>query len=633
MNLALQDLTWLIEPASDFRDRNRQLRNGAADPATDIAALASTRLNANQLTALSATIDHLNFEGANLAPLSPFRLGVVGQSVTNLFSTALPASAARHGVNLAVIEAEYDQLMQEALNPASTMNVTELDAVLIWLDHRALPFSEDENADAAIALVEQVRDGFAQHTATPVIFPTLSCPPEPLFGSFDRMHHGSLRNAIAAFNSRLVEIARTRSDYILDIEALAAAVGTQTWHDPKQWNLYKLSCSARMIPLLADAVGRLVGALRGKSRKCLVLDLDNTLWGGVIGDEGLEGIRLGQGDPAGEAHLEVQRMALALRDRGVLLAICSKNDEDNARLPFRKHPDMLLKEDHVSAFVANWTDKATNLETIAKTLNIGTDALVFVDDNPAERAQVREELPGVAVPELPVDPSLYPVTVLNAGYFEAVSFSVDDRKRAEQYHANSHRQEIAGAARNLDEFLDRLRMQLHVGGFDQLAIPRVTQLVNKTNQFNLTTKRYVQSEIEAFAADPGVITLQARLVDRFGDNGLITVVIGRINGTVCEVDTWLMSCRVLGRRVEDAMCETLADEARLRGATALRGRYVPTAKNGMVADLYARLGFLKVSEDGNGVTEWDLSLSNTKRRSLPFVVHRHEASVELDTVA
>jgi len=617
MSIVLQDQHWLIETPKNFRDINRSLTACTDGLAAQIKALANTRLDINQLTTLSTTINRLNVEHANLSPLAPFTLGVVGQSTTNLFCAALPAAAARRGVNLKIVESEYNQLVHEALNPESAMVADDIDAILLCLDHRALPMEAD--VEASIEFIESVRAGFSRGCKTPIIYGTLVNPPCSLLGSFDRLYVGSLANKIRAFNAHLVDMSERYGDYILDVESVAAAIGTHGWYDPAQWNLYKLPFSSRMVPHYVDAVARLIGAIRGLSKKCLVLDLDNTLWGGVIGDDGLEGIRVGQGDATGEAHLNVQQMAIELRQRGIILAVCSKNDADNARLPFRKHPDMLLKEEHIAVFVANWTDKPTNLENIATTLNIGVDALVFVDDNPAERALVRQTLPDVSVPELPADPSLYATTVLNGGYFDAVSFSEDDVRRADQYRENANRAKQANSARNMEDFLASLKMTLEVGSFEKIHIPRVTHLINKTNQFNLTSQRYVQTEVENLSNDSQVITIQARLVDRFGDNGLIAVLIARIVNDICDIDTFLMSCRVLGRRVEEALFTCLVTSASKHGAQLLRGRYIPTEKNAMVADLYDKLGFEQVS-DTDGVTEWEMPIQLGMKTDLPFEI-------------
>ncbi|HEX4183802.1 MAG TPA: HAD-IIIC family phosphatase, partial [Caulobacteraceae bacterium] len=446
--------------------------------------------------------------------------------------------------------------------------------------------------------------------ASSIFVQTVAPSLEPLFGSFDRLEPTSSFAMVAALNDRLAQWAAQGAVVLIDVARLAASVGLEHWDDPRHWHASKLSFSPAMVPVYADLVTRTIAAVRGKARKCLVLDLDNTLCGGVIGDDGLAGIKLGQGSASGEAFLAVQRMALELRGRGVVLAVCSKNEDDAARLPFREHPDMLLREDHIAVFQANWTDKAANLRAIAEALNIGVDALVFLDDNPAERMQVRRELPMVAVPELPEDPAFYPRILASAGYFEAVAFSAEDRQRAEYYQANARRAAELSASGDIGSYLSSLEMVCTIAPVDPLSRPRVAQLINKSNQFNLTTRRYSESEVAAVEADPKRHAFQVRLVDRFGDNGIICVIIADKAKGRWEIDTWLMSCRVLGRRVEEACLAHLAAAAAQDGAVELVGRYRPTAKNRMVAEHYRKLGFSLVETAADGGTVWSLSLAD-----------------------
>jgi FkbH-like protein len=334
-----------------------------------------------------------------------------------------------------------------------------------------------------------------------------------------------------------------------------------------------------------------------------VLDLDNTLWGGVVGDDGPDGIVIGQGTALGEAFLAMQTYALDLRRRGIILAVCSKNDEHVARNAFAANAEMVLKESSFGCFVANWDDKAANIRAIAERLNIGLDSLVFVDDNPFERELVRRELPMVAVPELPVDPADVPACLADAGYFEGVALTDEDFARADYYGAGRPPADAAASATGMASYLAGLEMNLVWGVVDQASLARTVQLINKTNQFNLTAKRYTDAEFRLLMADPSAVCIQARLVDRFGDNGIIAIVIGRMDdGEVLELDTWLMSCRVLGRRVEEATLNIVADAARGMGARQLRGLYRPTAKNGMVAKHYEKLGFRTVIESADGTT-------------------------------
>ena len=359
-----------------------------------------------------------------------------------------------------------------------------------------------------------------------------------------------------------------------------------------------------------------------------MLDLDNTVWGGVIGDDGMEGIRLAQGDATGEAHLSVQRLALALRERGVVLAVSSKNTGSVARRPFAEHPDMLLREQHIAVFQANWNDKATNIRAIASDLALGLESLVFLDDNPVERGLIRRELPEVAVPELDEDPASYARTLAAAGYFESVRFSDEDRVRAEMYQGNARRLGLQKQTGDIDAYLRSLDMRILFGRFDRTTRARVSQLINKSNQFNLTTRRYTESEVGACEADPDAFGLHARLIDNFGDNGIICVVICRAAAPATWViDTWLMSCRVLGRRVEQMVLREILLRARSRGIRTVAGIYRPTERNAMVRDHYAKLGFTQVGEDADGATHWTLP-ADTEIESAPMTVERETMQLE-----
>jgi FkbH-like protein len=394
---------------------------------------------------------------------------------------------------------------------------------------------------------------------------------------------------------------------LLDVASLAETVGLAEWHDPVMWNLGKFPFSAELIPLYGDHVARIVAAIRGKSAKVLVLDLDNTVWGGVIGDDGLEGIQIAQGDARGEAHLAVQRLALDLRRRGIVLAVSSKNTDAVAREPFEKHSEMLLKLDHIAVFQANWNDKATNIQAIAEELSLGLDAMVFLDDNPVERGLVRKLLPQVSVPELPEDPAGYARTLGAAGYFEAIAFASEDLKRAGYYQDNAKRASLQKQVGGVDAYLASLDMSITFQPFDATGRARIVQLINKSNQYNLTTRRYTDPEVTAAENDPEVFTLQVRLADIFGDNGMISVVICRPGeARTWEIDTWLMSCRVLGRRVEHMILRELLDHARAAGIEKLLGTYRPTEKNKLVIDHYSKLGFTKIGEDPSGLTRWEL---------------------------
>jgi len=441
------------------------------------------------------------------------------------------------------------------------------------------------------------------HQAPLPVFP-------PVLGNNEHRLPGSRQAFIARCNDRLRALADEDGVDLLALDARAALDGLAAWHDPALWHRAKQQVSPVAAPLYGELVARLLAARQGRSAKCLVLDLDNTLWGGVVGEDGLAGLVLGQGSALGEAFAAFQDYARELSGRGVILAVCSKNDEAAALEPFDRHPEMVLKRSHIASFLANWNDKPANLRAIAEELNIGLDALVFVDDNPFERNLVRHELPMVAVPEIGDDPASFARTLADAGYFEGVAVTAEDRARTGQYQGNRQRERLKESATDLDSYLRGLEMELRWRPFDDVGLQRTAQLINKTNQFNLTTRRYSEEEVRAVMHDSRAFGLQLRLVDRFGDNGIIAIVIGRMNSDDdLAIDTWLMSCRVLGRQVEATTLNLVAAAARRLGARRLVGEYVATKKNAIVRDHYARLGFTVVETGADGGSRAVLALA------------------------
>ena len=623
-----RNLAWLPPAPEGFNALCRGLASGE-DVGRRARALAQYALDANQLARLAARLDAAR-DGGALAPLVPFRLGLIGNGTLDFIAPAICASAARHGIALDCIKAEYGQTIQEALAPDSAINRARPDAVLVALDYRGLPLravpgnaaEAQAEVDLALAHLQAIRTGFRENAGAICILQTLAPPPEGLFGSFDRALPGTARHLIDRVNLGLADAVFGSDDLLLDVAGLAETVGLAEWHSPAQWNMAKLPFDDAYLPLYADHVARLVAALRGKSRRCLVLDLDNTMWGGVIGDDGLDGIRIAQGDATGEAHLAVQRLALDLRARGIVLAVSSKNTDSVARAPFREHPEMLVREDHIAVFQANWDDKASNITAIADTLALGLESFVFLDDNRMERDLVRRMLPQVAVPELPDDPALYARTLAAAGYFEAVAFSAEDRRRAEFYQDNARRVELQSQAGDIGAYLASLDMEITFQPFDAVGRARIVQLIAKSNQFNLTTRRYTEPEIAAVERDPDCFTLQVRLADRFGDNGMICVVICRRTAeTSWEIDTWLMSCRVLGRGVEQMVLREILFHAREAGMRAVVGVYCPTERNRMVRDHYAKLGFAPIASRADGTTLWQLDV-DTPIEGAPMTIRR-----------
>jgi FkbH-like protein len=554
-----------------------------------------------------------------LSGTKPMRLAVLSASTTAHLPPSIRVGAIRRGLWVSTYENEYGQYLQELLDQNSGLHKFRPDVVLFALDaahltrgiHAGLSAAEADQALVdALASLRRCWTLAREAFGCKIIQQTIVNSAPALMGSNEQRLPGSRRLFIDRLNTALRNLAETEAVELLAVSEKVAEHGLAAWHDPALWCRSKQEIAPAAAPFYGDMVGRLLGAMQGRSAKCLVLDLDNTLWGGVIGDDGLDGIVLGQGSPLGEGYVALQDYALQLSRRGAILAVCSKNDEANAVEVFDKHPEMLLRREDIVAFRANWNDKPANLRAIAAEVNIGLDALVFLDDNPFERNLVREELPMVAVPEVPDEPALIPAILADAGYFESLAITDEDRERTRQYQGNKARESLRESGTDLESYLAGLQMRLGWRRFDRLGLQRVVQLINKTNQFNLTTRRYSEADVLSVMDDPCSFGLQLRLLDRFGDNGIIAIIVGRLQeGGDLLIDTWLMSCRVLGRQVEATTLSLIVAEARRLGATRLLGEYRPTKKNVMVKDHYRRLGFCSMTEfeDGGSMAVLDLA--------------------------
>lgn len=555
----------------------------------------------------TARLDRLAAEGLAAGAPTGFTARRVALLASHTLDHLLPAirvAGLQRRLALSLYLAPYGQYRQALLTEDPALAAFAPQVVVLALDARDAPLhlpleASEGTVEAAVEdrvaelrlLWRRARERFA---AT-VVQQTLVPVDPPLFGSFEAQVPAAPWALIERLNARIRRAAKDEGVLLMDL-AWQAAQGLygDGLGDPVRWHQAKQLVGPERAPLYGDQLARILAAAAGLSRKCLVLDLDNTLWGGVVGDDGVHGIQLGQGTPSGEAFLAFQRQVAMLARRGVILAVCSKNDPAVAEAAFG-HPEMGLARADIAAFVANWDDKASNLRRIAGLLDIGLDSLVFVDDNPAERDIVRRELPEVAVPELPEDVADYPARLAAAGYFEAVSFTTDDAARGQAYAANAERRAALEQATDMPGYLRSLAMVLHATRIGPAERARATQLTNKTNQFNLTTRRYSEAEIARLAEDPRGLALAVRLTDKFGDNGLVGVVLARPDPALEEgelfLDTWLMSCRVLGRQVEDAVLEVVAQAAEAAGWHTLVGEYRPTGRNAMVAEHYPRLGF------------------------------------------
>jgi len=543
------------------------------------------------------------------------RIAILSSFTTDQLKQLIDLFLFAAGLEAELYVADYGLIRQEILDPASELYNFKPSLIYIattWRDLARRPGLSDV-ADSVQELVEAeckdwlgLWDTAYQRSRSQIVQNNFDSPPWRQLANHEMRHCAGFGRFVARVNGRLADSAPPFVT-IHDVDHLSASAGRWAWADERFYHHAKLPCAPAYLVDYAHSVASILAAQSGAGRKCLVLDLDNTLWGGIVGDDGLGGIRLGQGDAESEGFSAFQRYVKGLRMRGVILAVCSKNEERTAREVFEKHPEMELRLEDISCFVANWDDKASNIRTIAQRLEIGLNSMVFVDDNPAERAFVRQLLPEVAVPELPADPTGYIQEVERHRYFQVVSLSTEDLRRTDFYKANEAREEAQSSVKSIDDFLASLEMIARVGPIDAASIERSVQLINRSNQFNLTTKRYSSGEVLAMLQDPAWITRTVSLADRFGDNGLICVFLGKIQRDALSIDSWLMSCRVLKRGVEQFLLGQILAVAREHGLKRILGEYVPTAKNALVKEHYGKLGFAKIWTGDDGHTKWELA--------------------------
>lgn len=569
---------------------------------------------------LGRVADRLLADPAVSALLSPVRVGVVSDATTGLMLPVLNAGLVAMGLRPDVHVAPYGQVAATLLDPASPLSRFAPHVVVVATSTPPFPgegagvatrTAMDAAVDAACRQVLDPCEVFHARTGADLIVNTFHPPLARAFGNLGTKLPGDPVMLVRRLNLALADRA-PRFVHLNDVDYLAARAGLERWFDTQYWFEARQPVAFEALPEYGRNLAAMIGALRGRSRKCLVLDLDNTLWGGVIGDDGLGGICIGQGHPVGEAHLAFQAYVRRLKERGVLLAIASKNDAAVAESAFAGHPDLLLRRDDFVAFKANWGLKSDSLRAIARELALPLDALVFVDDNPAERAEVRMAVPEVLVIDLPDDPSGFVRALERARPFEPASLTDEDLGRSAAYRARQRTHDALDAASDPRAYLASLDMRASIRPFDEVSLERVTQLVNKTNQFNLTTVRVQLADMRALMADPSAVTCAVRLKDGHADHGLISVVYGRVDNGRLTIESWVMSCRVLGRGVEHAVFNHLLADARARGVTEIRGEYRPTDRNAMVARHYEALGFHAVLEDG--VEVWSLHLAAAQPR-------------------
>jgi FkbH-like protein len=535
--------------------------------------------------------------------LPELKVALVGDTATQFLATALQGMALTRGYRLNLYEAEYNQVERQFLDPTSELYAFDAEFIVLFQSthklgehHAALrPDEQTRLADERIQFIHSLCASPQLRDKRLLVFnyPEID---DAVFGSYANRVESSFPWQVRKLNYQLMQLAAQHPNlFVVDLAALQSKLGRDVLFAPNVYVSTEMILSIDALPYVASRVIDVVAAIKGQFKKCLILDLDNTLWGGVIGDDGLEGIQLGHGLGIGKAFTEFQMWVKKLKQRGIILCVASKNNEDTAKEPFLHHPDMILRLDDIAVFQANWETKVDNIRTIQRILNIGFDSMVFLDDNPFERSMVRDNIPGITVPELPEDPGLYLEYLYSLNLFETASYSQADKDRTRQYQVEAQRVSLAKTFHNEADFLQSLHMVSTVEGFTRFNTPRVAQLSQRSNQFNLRTVRYTEEDIARLAADPTVIDLSFTLEDKFGDNGLIAVIIMRPqDADTLFVDTWFMSCRVLKRGMENFTLNTMVRRARAAGYKRIVGEYLPTPKNKMVEPHYPGLGFTPI---------------------------------------
>lgn len=536
--------------------------------------------------------------------LPEVRYVLLGDCATQHLAQALRGQAIACGLHLDLLDTDYDQIRAQITDPGSELYAHKAEGVILAMCTERLysayhdtPLPEREHfAETKLDEIVSFWERLLEVSGMRILqfnFPELD---DGIYGNLSAQVKSSFLYQQRVLNLKLADAAAAhQAVFIIDIASLQARYGRSLLHDERLYASAKMSFMPDALPLIAQKTVSMIRALKGYIKKCVVLDLDNTLWGGVIGDDGLDGIQIGELG-SGHAFCEFQHWLKELKDRGVILCVCSKNDEDKAKEPFEKHPEMVLHLDDIAVFVANWEDKASNIAHIRDLLDLGLDSFVFIDDNPFERELVRSMLPEVTVPELPEDPALYVSYLSGLDLFDTASFSAADSVRTQQYRAEAGRRNTQASYADYDDYLKALEMKAECGPFTPFHYPRIAQLSQRSNQFNLRTVRYTEDDIRRIAESDDDLTLYFCLRDKFGDHGLISAVIMKRDGDDMFIDTWIMSCRVLKRGMEEFIINSVIDAAKKAGAKTVTGEYLPTPKNSMVKDIYLKMGFVKTQE-------------------------------------
>jgi FkbH-like protein len=562
--------------------------------------------------------------------LKPYRLAILRSFTVEPLVPLVRAGAFTYGIDLTVQVGDFNAYAQEILDEHSALYAFKPDGIVLavqtcdiapdlWKDYSNL------SSGGVTKAVDRVATSFQnyvrtlrRHTSASVVIHGLELPAIPHRGIIDAQVESSQTKAIQCINNRIRHVAaEEQGTYVLDYDNLVARYGREPWHDTRKWLTARLPIAAPHLSHLASEWLRFLLPLTGKVAKVLAVDLDNTLWGGIIGEDGITGIQLSAEYP-GAAYQDVQRALLDFSRRGILLAVCSKNNLEDAMEVLEEHPGMLLRPKDFAALRIGWNDKVQSLREIAAELNIGIDAVAFIDDNPVERKRIRAALPEVVVPELPEDAMAFAAALRDCPLFERLSLSEEDRQRSSYYAAERERQELARNVSTKEEFYESLAQEVEIARVTPDTLTRVAQLTQKTNQFNLTTRRYTEQQISELAANPAWGVWSIRVRDCFGDNGLVGVAITVDYDESCEIDTFLLSCRVIGRTVETALLAHLLKNARENQRHSIRGWFLPTKKNAPARDFYQSHGFRLTSQEGDR-TLWELYLADAQIVCPPWI--------------
>ena len=556
----------------------------------------------------------------DMGALPTVRVALLGDSATQFLATAIRGEGYDRGYNVELYESDYNQIERQVLDPTSEYHQFKASYTIIFQStHKLLEkyslssASERRNlADERISLLRELCGNISGKVIC-FNYPEID---DSVFGSYANKIEQSFTYQVRKLNYQLMNLASQIPDlFICDLASLQSKFGRDHIFDSHIYISTEMLLSLDSLPYVASRCLDIVCAIEGKFKKCLILDLDNTIWGGAVGDDGWEGIQIGHSLGIGKAYTEIQEWIKKLKARGIIIAVCSKNDEDKAKEPFEKNPEMILRLEDISVFIANWDNKVNNIKFIQSILNIGFDSMVFLDDNPFERNMVRENIPGITVPELPDDPGNYLEYLYSLNLFETASYSETDSKRTEQYRQEAVRVSQRMKFTNEADYLKSLNMKAKVESFNNYNTPRIAQLSQRSNQFNLRTVRYTENDIMGMRDNAEYACFAFSLSDKYGDNGLISAVIMKVlNSETLFIDTWFMSCRVLKRGMENFILNTIAGYAKDNGYRKLIGEYIPTAKNGMVKSLYTELGFIESSNKEKERDEYELDTSSYRTK-------------------